>query len=115
LNIRTKRPGARLGLVSLGAALMLIVAFPMGFALPRVQLLLPILIVTVLVTAHAAWHAAEKARLRVDGRVIAALVIGYLGLAMLVAFTEMFVWAALKSLPTPPQFGLLADQLLQGA
>jgi uncharacterized membrane protein YidH (DUF202 family) len=76
--------------------LLLIIAFPIGIVVTRLQLVLPLLIVCVLVTGHASWHRAEKAHQRLSRRVMVALVIGYLGLAALVFFTEFFVWAAFQ-------------------
>jgi hypothetical protein len=83
--------------VSLGAAILLIFAFGLGIVVPRVQLVLPVLIAVVLVSGHASWHLAERAHRRLDRRVVAALVIGYLGLAVLVGFTEYFIARALAS------------------
>jgi len=88
--------GRRPGLISLGAAILLILASALGLAVPRVQLLLPILIAVVLVSGHASWHLAERSHHRVDRHVMAALVVGYVGLAILIALTEYFVWQALQ-------------------
>ena len=90
-------PGRRLGLTSFGAAIVLIMAFAVGIAVPRVQLLLPPLIAVVLVAGHVSWHVTEQARRRLDRRVAAALVVGYVGLAALIGFTAYFVWKGLQT------------------
>ena len=86
-----------MGLTSVGAAIVLIIAFAVGIAIPRLQLLLPPLIGVALVAGHASWHLAERGRQPLDRRVAAALVVGYAGLAALVAFTVYFVWRGLQA------------------
>ena len=96
LSYRPILTGRRLGLICLAAAILLIIAFGLGLAVPRVQLLLPPLILVTLITGHAAWHAADRAREPFDRRVAAALAVGYVGLVVLIGFTEFYVWSALN-------------------
>lgn len=99
LSYRPILTSPRLALTGVGAAIVLIIAFAVGLAVPRLQLLLPPLIVVVLVTGHAAWHISERAHEPMDRRVAAVLVVGYAALAGLIAFTEYSVWSALQHQP----------------
>ena len=87
--------GRTAGVISVGAAIALVIGAAVGMAVPRVQLLLPVLIAAVLVSGPLAWHLSERADHALDRKVIAALVVGYAGLAVLIAATEYFVSQAL--------------------